>query len=204
VAKSSSSKRAARISRAPKGPKPQFFASPAEFRAWLEAHHATADEIVVGFYRKALPEATLTWAQAVDQALCFGWIDGIRRRWDERRYSNRFTPRRKGSTWSAINIRRVGELSAEGLMHAAGLAAFERRSDAKSAIYSYEQRHRATLDPSLQKQFERHRAAWAFFQAQAPSYRQLVTYWIARAKQPETRQRRLERAIAASARRKRL
>jgi uncharacterized protein YdeI (YjbR/CyaY-like superfamily) len=183
---------------------PRFFTSPGEFRAWLEANHATADEIVVGFYRKGLPEATLTWAQAVDQALCFGWIDGIRRKWDEQRYSNRFTPRRKGSNWSAINIRRVGELTAEGSMHAAGLAAFERRSEAKSAIYSYEQRHRATLTPAQRKQFERHRDAWAFFQAQAPSYRQLITYWIAGAKQPETRQRRLERAIEASARKKRL
>lgn len=186
------------------GARPHFFASPAEFRAWLEAHHATKDEVVVGFYRKALPQATLTWAQAVDEALCFGWIDGIRRKWDEQRYSNRFTPRRKGSTWSAINIRRVGELTEQGLMHPAGLAAFERRSEAKSAIYSYEQRHRAALTPAQQAQFERARDAWAFFQAQALSYRQLITYWICNAKQPETRQRRLERAIAASARRKRL
>ena len=195
MAKSSSSKRLH---------KPRFFATPAAFRAWLEAHHTTTAELIVGFRKKSAGKPNITWAQAVDQALCFGWIDGVRRKWDEHSYSNRFTPRRKGSNWSAINIRRVGELTAQGLMHQAGLEAFERRSEKKSGIYSYEQRHLAELEPAHRKQFERHREAWAFFQALPPGYRQLIIYRIVSAKRPETRLRRLEQTIAASARGKRL
>ena len=195
MAKSSSSKRLH---------KPRFFATPAAFRAWLEAHHTTTAELIVGFRKKSAGKPNITWAQAVDQALCFGWIDGVRRKWDEHSYSNRFTPRRKGSNWSAINIRRVGELTAQGLMHQAGLEAFERRSEKKSGIYSYEQRHLAELEPAHRKQFERHREAWVFFQALPPGYRQLIIYRIVSAKRPETRLKRLEQTIAASARGKRL
>jgi len=130
---------------------PTFFATPAGFRDWLEVHHADAPELLVGYYKKGSGRASMTWPESVDEALCFGWIDGIRRRIDDERYSIRFTPRRARSVWSAVNIRRAGELIAEGRMTPAGLAAFEARDEARSAIYSYEQRHKAKLDPEQER-----------------------------------------------------
>lgn len=188
---------------APKTQSPVFFPTSAAFREWLAAHHDTADEIIVGFYRKHTGKPSMTWQEAVDQALCFGWIDGIRRRWDDDRYSNRFTPRRKGSNWSAINIRRVGELKKLGLMQPAGLAAFALRTDARSAIYAYEQRKTLAFTPAQLARFRRHPDAWTFFQAQPPSYRQLSTYWVLSAVKPETRDRRLDTLIATSAKKQR-
>ena len=178
---------------------PIFFATPDEFRAWLQEHHATESEVLVGFHKKGSGRPSITWPQSVDQALCFGWIDGVRRRIDDASYSIRFTPRKARSTWSAINLRRVAELAADGLMHPAGIAAFERRSDDKTAIYSYEQREAAQLDAEQERRFRANARAWDWFQAQAPSYRRTATYWVASAKRQETRERRLERLISDSA-----
>jgi uncharacterized protein YdeI (YjbR/CyaY-like superfamily) len=151
------------------------------------------------FNKKGSGRPSITWPQSVDQALCFGWIDGVRRRIDDASYSIRFTPRKARSTWSAINVRRVAELAADGLMHPAGIAAFERRSDDKTAIYSYEQREAAQLDAEQERRFRADARAWDWFQAQAPSYRRTATYWVASAKRQETRERRLERLISDSA-----
>jgi uncharacterized protein YdeI (YjbR/CyaY-like superfamily) len=178
---------------------PTFFATPDDFRAWLQEHHETERELLVGFHKKGSGRPSITWPQSVDQALCFGWIDGVRRRIDDESYSIRFTPRKARSTWSAINVKRVGELTAEGLMHPAGVAAFERRSDDKTAIYAYEQRKAAALDAEQNRRFKADKKAWAWFQAQPPSYRRTATYWVISAKKAETRQRRLERLIADSA-----
>ncbi len=183
----------------PKPAAPTFFPTPSGFRAWLGKHHRTVPELLVGFFRKDSGTPSITWPESVDQALCFGWIDGVRRRVDEERYSIRFTPRRARSIWSAVNIRRVEELTAVGLMQPAGLEAFGRRSEATSRIYSYEQRHTIVLDPAHQRRLESNRKAWAFFQAQPPSYRKVALYWVVSAKKEETRLRRLETLIAASA-----
>jgi uncharacterized protein YdeI (YjbR/CyaY-like superfamily) len=177
----------------------RFFATPAELRAWFEAHHADEDELVIGYYRKASGRSGVTWQQSVDEALCFGWIDGIRRRIDEQSYSNRFTPRRKRSNWSAINIARVRELIAEGRMTPAGLAAFEARDDDRSAIYSYEQRHKAKLSPEQEARLRADPAAWERFQSRPPSWRRAAVYWVTSAKKPETRERRLAQLIECSA-----
>jgi uncharacterized protein YdeI (YjbR/CyaY-like superfamily) len=177
--------------------KPRFFATPAAFRTWLEKNHTSASELWVGFHRKGTGRASLTWPESVDQALCFGWIDGIRKSIDDDSYMIRFTPRRKGSIWSAVNIRRAQELTEQRLMHAAGLAAFAARDEAKSRRYSYE-RAAAEFEPELLAQFRANRAAWDFFQAQAPYYRKAVTGWVQSAKQQATRQRRLATLIADS------
>jgi uncharacterized protein YdeI (YjbR/CyaY-like superfamily) len=179
--------------------KPVFFATPGDLRAWLVPHHAVAAELHVGFYKKDSGRPSLTWPESVDEALCFGWIDGIRRRIDEVSYTIRFTPRRKGSIWSAINIKRAAVLTERGLMHSAGLAAFDLRTDRKSQIYSYEQRHRARLTRAQEGQFKANKKAWAFFKAQPPSYRQLAMYWVTTAKKDETRLSRLSRLINESA-----
>jgi uncharacterized protein YdeI (YjbR/CyaY-like superfamily) len=180
-------------------PQPLFFPTPADFRVWLEAHHATATELLVGFHKKDSGKPSITWPESVEQALCFGWIDGVRRSLDNAGYTIRFTPRKPTSTWSAINIAKVKELTAAGLMHAAGLKAFEARSDEKSAIYSYEQRHAAQFDPALERRFRANAKAWDFFEQQPPGYRKLSTYWVMSAKQEQTRARRLGRLIADSA-----
>jgi uncharacterized protein YdeI (YjbR/CyaY-like superfamily) len=178
---------------------PTFFATPGDFRVWLDQHHLTACELVVGFHKKDSGRPSLTWPESVDEALCVGWIDGVRRRLDETSYTIRFTPRRDGSTWSAINIARVAVLTREGRVRPAGRAAFAKRTARKSAVYSYEQRHRAKLAPADAKRFRADQKAWAFFGAQAPSYRQLAIYWIVSAKKPETRLLRLTRLIRESA-----
>lgn len=184
--------------------KPKFFASPAAFRAWLAQNHLEADELLVGFHKKDSGKASITWPESVDQALCYGWIDGVRRRLDDTSYSIRFTPRRPRSIWSTVNIKRVAELTELGLMAAAGLAAFERRSDDKSSIYAYEQRHSAALPPEYEKKFRANRKAWTFFSAQAPSYQRVMTYHIVTAKKVETKLKRLESLIEASAAQRRV
>lgn len=175
-----------------------FFKTPSEFRAWLEANHATADELFVGYYRKATGRPSMTWAESVDQALCFGWIDGIRRRIDDESYHNRFTPRRRGSTWSLVNVKRMQELIAQGLVHPAGLAAFEARDPARTGEYSYEQRPNG-LDEAFEAEFRANPDAWAYWQAQPPHYRRGSTHWVMSAKREETRARRLQTLIADSA-----
>jgi uncharacterized protein YdeI (YjbR/CyaY-like superfamily) len=173
-----------------------FFATPADFRAWLEAHHAAETELLVGFYRRSTGRPSITWKESVDEALCFGWIDGVRRSVDAESYLIRFTPRQKRSIWSAVNIKRVGELIAEGRMTPAGLAAFERRTDDRSAVYSHERRHAAQLEPEQQARLEADAAAWGWFRGQAPSYRRAALHWVTSAKRPETRERRLVTLIA--------
>ena len=177
---------------------PLFFATPEEFRAWLHQHHAVSQELLVGFYKRGSGKPSITWPESVDQALCFGWIDGVRRSIDEHSYTIRFTPRKPRSTWSAINIKRVTELTALGLMQAAGLKAFEARLENRSAIYAYEQRHHATLDEASERQFRSNLKAWKFFEAQPPWYRKTATYWVVSAKRLETRLKRLETLILDS------
>jgi uncharacterized protein YdeI (YjbR/CyaY-like superfamily) len=178
---------------------PRFFAAPDEWRAWLARHHATAPELWVGFHKKDSGRPSITWPESVDQALCFGWIDGVRKRIDEASYVIRFTPRRKGSTWSSVNIARVKELSGIGLMQPAGLAAFEDRSEARSGIYAYEQRKHAELPDVMERQFKRNPKAWAYFQAQPAGYRHTAAWWVVSAKKEETRARRLATLIEDSA-----
>ncbi|HYZ75987.1 MAG TPA: YdeI/OmpD-associated family protein [Gaiellaceae bacterium] len=178
---------------------PVFFASPSEFRTWLAEHHDRADELWVGFHKKATGRPSMTWPESVDEALCFGWIDAVRKSLGPDAYAIRFTPRKVRSTWSAVNIARVQELIAEGRMQPAGLRAFEARTDDRSAIYAYEQRHGAKLAPEDERQFRSEERAWSFFQAQPPSYRKTAIWWVASAKRDETRRRRLRTLIEDSA-----
>lgn len=183
--------------------KPKFFRTPAAFRAWLEKRHADADELLVGFRKKGTGKPSLTWPESVDEALCFGWIDGIRRRLDDESYTIRFTPRRPGSIWSAVNIARAEALIADGRMRPAGLAAYEARRENRAGIYSYEQRP-AELPEPFAKLLKRNAAAWRFFTAQPPSYRKAVCWWVVSAKKEETRLRRLDKLAEHSARGERL
>ncbi|HEV8240636.1 MAG TPA: YdeI/OmpD-associated family protein [Thermoanaerobaculia bacterium] len=183
----------------PTASKPTFFATPAAFRRWLEKHHESERELLVGFYKTGSGKPSITWPQSVDEALSFGWIDGVRRRIDDESYSIRFTPRKATSNWSAINVKRMGELVAEGRVRPAGLAAFERRSPKKTAIYSYEQRHGAVFDPAFEKELRRNEQAWKYLQEEAPWYRRVTTHWVMSAKREETRRKRLAELIEASA-----
>ncbi|MEO8201797.1 MAG: YdeI/OmpD-associated family protein [Gemmatimonadota bacterium] len=180
--------------------KPRFFKNPPAFRAWLEKNHEKANELLVGFYKTSSGKPSITWPESVDQALCFGWIDGVRKRIDEETYTIRFTPRRSGSIWSAVNIKRVDQLEKQGLMRPAGLAAAARRSETKSGIYAYEQATSPTLPDGYRRKFQSNRKAWAFFQAQAPWYRRRSIYRIVSARKEETRLRRLNGLIEASSR----
>lgn len=173
----------------------KFFRSPAEFRNWLKDHHATAKELWVGYHKKDSGKASMTWPESVDEALCFGWIDGLRKRVDDLAYSIRFTPRKPHSVWSTVNIRRVQQLTEQGLMQAAGLEAFKGRSEKKSGIYSYEQRT-ANLGDPYAGILRKNKTAWRFFQAQPPSYKKRVAWRVISAKKEETRLKRLEKLIA--------
>jgi uncharacterized protein YdeI (YjbR/CyaY-like superfamily) len=175
---------------------PIYFASPAEFRAWLEEHHETETEVWVGMWKKATGKQGLNWAQAVDEALCFGWIDGIAKRVDGERHKQRFTPRKPTSNWSAINIANVERLRSEGRMRPAGEAAFARRRDDRTAVYSHEQRMNPEFAPEEQAQLEGDAEAWSYWSARPPSYRRQATWWVISAKRPETRARRLATLIA--------
>jgi uncharacterized protein YdeI (YjbR/CyaY-like superfamily) len=183
--------------------KPTFFATAADFRRWLERHHDSAKELLVGFYKVGSGKPSMTWPESVDQALCFGWIDGVRKGIDDESYTIRFTPRKPRSIWSANNIRRVGELKELGLMQPDGLRAFERRSPERSAIYSFE-KPPAELPAEAEAAFRKRKAAWTFFNAQPPSYRRVAIHWVTTAKKEETRARRLEKLIEASASGRRL
>ena len=179
-----------------------FFEEPNELRRWLVLHHENATELQVGFYKKGSGRPSITYQEALDEALCFGWIDGVRRGLDEESYTIRFTPRRKNSFWSQVNIKRATELAALGLMHQSGLQAFEQRDEQRSAQYSYE-RSTYQFDEAHERAFQANPAAWEFFQSQAPSYRRAATWWVMNAKKEETRQRRLAILIEASAEGKR-
>jgi uncharacterized protein YdeI (YjbR/CyaY-like superfamily) len=186
----------------PKGGKPahvRFFKSPAALRTWFAKHHDTATELQVGYHKKHTGTPSITWQESVDEALCVGWIDGVRHALDDATYTIRFTPRRPGSTWSAINIRRVAALEAEGRMRPAGRRAFEARTTAKSGIYAYENRP-ADLPEPYAGAFRRHAKAWAFFESLPAGYRRTLTWWIVSAKQDATRDARLRKLIDASAR----
>jgi uncharacterized protein YdeI (YjbR/CyaY-like superfamily) len=178
-------------------PEPTFFESQSEFRQWLKKNHDMAKELWVGYYKKGTGLPSMTWPESVDEALCFGWIDGIRKSIDDTSYKIRFTPRRPGSNWSAVNVKRVQELTALGLMHEAGLKAFEKREDKKTGLYAYENRP-AELPDEYAKEFRANKKAWEFFQAQSPSYRRTCIWWVVSAKQEQTRQKRLATLIADS------
>ncbi|GAB3329989.1 YdeI/OmpD-associated family protein [Larkinella ripae] len=167
-----------------------FFATPAEFRHWLEENHTTEKELVVGFYKVGSGKPSITWPQSVDEALCFGWIDGIRKSIDETAYQIRFTPRKTSSIWSAVNIRRIGELIEQGLVYPAGLTVFQARDLKKAGIYTHEKEDHP-LDEAFQAQLKANEKAWQFFQKQAPSYQKTIRNWIRSAKQEATRQKRL-------------
>jgi uncharacterized protein YdeI (YjbR/CyaY-like superfamily) len=178
--------------------KPRFFATPEALRKWLEEHHETATELWVGLYKKGSGRPSVTWPEVVDEALCFGWIDGVRKSIDDESYMNRLTPRR-ANFWSAVNVRRFEALRKQGRVRPAGLRAFERRRVDETATYSYERRHEAKLDPAFVRRFRSQRKAWDWFQAQPNGYRTTAVYWVMSAKRPETRERRLATLIEDSA-----
>lgn len=182
---------------------PKFFKTPAAFGKWLLAHHATAKELWVGFYKKSSAKPSITWPESVDEALCVGWIDGIRKNIDEESYQIRFTPRRPGSVWSAINICNVEKLIKEKRMLPAGLTAYSLRKENRSGIYAYEQRSAELVEPYSSK-LKRNKAAWKFFESQPPGYRKQMNWWVVSAKQEETRLKRLDKLIEVSAQGRRL
>ncbi len=177
---------------------PQFFASEQEFRKWLEKNHHKEKELFVGFYKVGSGKPSMTWSQSVDQALCFGWIDGVRYSIDKESYQIRFTPRKKDSIWSAVNIKKVESLKANKLMHASGLASFMQRSEAKSKIYAFENEE-LQLSNEDETLFKSNKKAWDYFQTLAPSYRKPSLNWVMSAKQAATRIKRLNELIADSA-----
>jgi len=182
---------------------PRFFKTPAAFRKWLTANHAKSKELWVGFYKKGSGKPSISWPESVDEALCFGWIDGVRKSLDAESYVIRFSPRKPDSTWSAVNIRNVDRLIDERRMRPAGKRAFEARQENRSGIYSYEQRSPELIEPYAGL-LQGNKSAWEFFAAQPPSYRKMMNWYIVSAKREETRRQRLARLIAASENRKRL
>lgn len=183
--------------------RPIYFSNTAEFRKWLEENHQTATEVLVGYYKIKTGKPSMNWSDSVDEALCFGWIDGIRRSVDEESYCNRFTPRRPNSNWSRINIEKVERLIGEGRMQPAGLTAFNKRTEKASETYSYENRPEK-LSAELESIFQEHRGGWDYFTAQSPSYKKTMTYWIMSARQTNTQKARLARLIEASNDKRRL
>lgn len=183
--------------------KATFFRSSEGFRKWLEKNHLKEKELLVGFYKVGTGKPSMTWSESVDQALCFGWIDGIRRTIDEASYSIRFTPRKTTSIWSAINIRKMDELRKAGLMNPAGEKAFSFMSEKRNNVYSHEKAP-VPLDPSYLKDFKKNRKAWKFFEAQAPSYKKVMVHWVMAAKQDKTQVSRLEKVIKMSEEGKRI
>ena len=182
---------------------PTFFETPSQFRRWLETHHQSAAELWVGYHKKGTGRPSLTWAESVDEALCFGWIDGLRKSVDADSYMIRFTPRRRGSIWSQVNTRRAQELIAAGRMRTAGLRAFEARNPERSGVYSFE-RPAARLTPDMEARFKAEGRAWQFFESQPPGYRRTALHWVTSAKREETRLRRLDTLIADSAAERRI
>jgi uncharacterized protein YdeI (YjbR/CyaY-like superfamily) len=179
--------------------KPVFFATAEEFGAWLEEHHETEDELWVGLYKKASGKPSITWPEVVEQALRFGWIDGLRRGIDDESYANRVTPRRPGSNWSNVNVAKVEELKARGLMKPAGLRAYEARRPDRTGVYSTERLEEARLPADFERRFRSASDAWAWFEARPPGYRRTAIHWVITAKRAETRERRLAQLIESSA-----
>jgi uncharacterized protein YdeI (YjbR/CyaY-like superfamily) len=180
-------------------PEPIFFASPQEFYDWLDEHHETDDEVYVGYWKKHTGKPSLTWSQAVDQALCFGWIDGRLNRIDDESHMQRFTPRQPKSNWSKVNIEKVAKLKDAGLMRPAGVEAFEARTEDRSGVYSYENRHNLKLPAQFEERFREDAAAWEYWESAPQGYRATATFWVVSAKKEETRERRLGQLIEASA-----
>ena len=180
-----------------------FFETQAEFRKWLEKHHKKETELLVGFYKVSSGKPSMTWSQSVDEVLCFGWIDGVRKSINEESYSIRFTLRKHTSIWSVINIKKVEKLNKAGLMTAEGKKAFGLRTENKSGIYAHE-KEPVSLASNYEKQFKRNKLAWDYFKVQAPSYRKVMTHWIMNAKQEKTRISRLEKTIKISGEQKRM
>lgn len=185
-------------------PKPKFFPSPSEFRDWLLENHESETELLVGFFKTSSGKPSMTWSQSVDEALCFGWIDAVRRSLSEEAYTIRFTRRKPKSIWSAINVAKVEQLTAQGKMYPAGERAFAARSPERTGVYSFERKQPAQLAAAEDQTFRRNKRAWGFFESQAPSYRRAALHWVISAKRPETRSRRLDALIADSAAAKRL
>jgi uncharacterized protein YdeI (YjbR/CyaY-like superfamily) len=179
--------------------RPRFFESPEAFRAWLDAHHSKATEVLVGFHKRHTRRPSLTWSQSVDEALCYGWIDGVRRSLSEDAYTIRFTPRKTTSIWSAINVAKVEALTKAGRMQPAGIAAHAHRTPARTGVYSFERNEAARLSAAQTRAFKANAAAWSHFEQAPPWYRRTATHWVVSAKKEETRARRLEQLIAASA-----
>jgi len=175
--------------------KPTFFAKKFDFRKWLEKNHKRENELFVGFFKVDSGKPSMTWTQSVDEALCFGWIDGVRKSIDKDSYQIRFTQRKPTSIWSAVNIQKIEELTKQGLMQPAGLASFENRKENKSKIYSYENKE-MKFSPELEKQFKANKKGWNYFQSLAPSYRKPSTNWVMSAKQETTKLKRLNELIA--------
>ena len=173
---------------------PTFFAEQSDFREWLEKNHAKESELLVGFYKVSSGKPSITWSQSVDEALCFGWIDGIRNSINPESYSIRFTPRKPGSAWSKINIQKVNELTIRGLMFPSGITAFNKRKENKSGIYSFDNRPEK-LTCEFEKQFRNNKPAWNYFLSQAPSYRRTAIFWVMSPKQEITKQKRLNTLI---------
>lgn len=182
--------------------KATFFSNQNEFRKWLEKHHKKETELMVGFYKVGSGKPSMTWSQSVDQALCFGWIDSVRKSIDEESYCIRFTPRRKTSIWSAVNIKKMEELGKAGLMTEAGLQAYSYRTESKSEIYAHEKPSGIAVE--YEKLFKKDKPAWSFFEKQAPSYKKIIIYWIMSAKQEKTRLSRLEKVINESREQRRI
>jgi len=182
---------------------PVFFTTASDWRRWLAEHHGTHTECLVGFVKVTTGDANMSWSDSVDQALCFGWIDGVRRRIDDRTYSIRFTPRKPASIWSAINVKKIETLRAAGQMTTAGEKAYAERREGKTAIYSYEKAP-AVFSAEQRAAFRRNQPAWAFFGRQAPSYQRTAIHWVTSAKREDTRAKRLEQLIADSAAGRRL
>ena len=177
---------------------PIFFPTQTKFRKWLQENHETASEIIVGYYNVKSGKGGMNWSESVDQALCFGWIDGVRRKIDEESYCNRFTPRRANSNWSAVNIAKVVELTEKGLMEPAGIAAFAKRQESKSKVYAYENELKQ-FTGEFEKRFKANEKAWKFFESQANWYKKQMINWVMTAKQEATRRKRLEKLIVESA-----
>jgi len=178
--------------------KPKFFSSPAQFRQWLERNHARETELLVGFHKKSSGKKSVTYNEALDEALCFGWIDGVRKNLDETSYTIRFTPRKARSIWSNVNVNHVERLIKEKRMHAAGLEAYERRDPERTGIYAFENRPKK-LAPEYEKTFRANKKAWEFFETQPAGYKRLGIFWVMSAKREETRTKRLHRLIETSA-----
>ena len=181
----------------------RFFRSPSGFRRWLEKNHDKSQELWIGFYRKVSGKGGMTYHEALDEALCFGWIDGIRKKIDEHSFTNRFTPRKKNSIWSNVNVAHIERLKREGRMMTPGIAAFNAKDETRAGVYSFE-RERAELEPQMKKRFRENAKAWKYFEAQPPYYRRIAAWWIISAKRDETREKRLAELIRVSSKEMRL